>query len=273
MSDRDEFEPTTDEKRVSELIRSLPRAEADAGFRDRLRADFVAGRLEPTSGPIPPRPVSRRRWGWGLIPLAAVVLVAMVVVFNGGPALQLSDVNGDGTVTVDGRVFQAADRDGIAGALRPGASVELSEGVDIDVFYEGTAVFQLSSATATIPGAPGRWIQKSVDSFVQMGELRILTGPGFSGAKLSVRTPEGEIVITGSLVSVFRDGALTCVCVQKGSASVGIDAGDMENIPPGKRKVMYADGKPSIVTDIAPPHMDHLVEFEAKYSSRIRSAK
>jgi hypothetical protein len=273
MSDREEFEPTAEEKRVSELIRSLPRSDADTGFRDRLKADFVAGRLGESTDPAPQPTRRGRGWIRVLIPAAAAFVMAFIIVFNAGPKLELSDITGDGTVTVDGQVFQATDRDGIVGAIKPGALVTLSEGVDIDLVYAETAVFQLSSATATIPGTPGRWFGKSTEARVEMGEMRILTGPGFRGGSLSVTSPEGEIVITGTLVSVFRDGAVTCVCVHEGTASVGINADDMQDIPAGQRKVMFADGSPPKITPIAPPHMDHLVEFEAKYRSGIRSAQ
>ncbi len=273
MSDREEFEPTAEEKRVSDLVRSLPRAEADTGFRDRLKADFVAGRLGDTTEPSPQPARGRKGWIRVLIPAALAIVMAFAIVFNAGPKLELSDVTGDGTITVDGKVFQTTDREAIADAIKPGASIVLSEGVDIDLVYDQTTVFQLSSATATIPGTPGRWFVKSTEARVEMGELRILTGPGFRGGSLSIKSPEGEIVITGTLVSVFRDGAVTCVCVHEGTASVGINAGDMQDIPAGQRKVMFADGTPPKITPIAPPHMDHLVEFENKYRSGIHSVR
>jgi len=47
----------------------------------------------------------------------------------------------------------------------------------------------------------------------------------------------------------------------------------MQDIPAGQRKVMFADGTPPKITPIAPPHMDHLVEFEAKYRSGIRTVR
>jgi hypothetical protein len=47
----------------------------------------------------------------------------------------------------------------------------------------------------------------------------------------------------------------------------------MQEVPAGRRKVMFADGTPPKITDIAPPHMDHLVEFEAKYHAGIRSVR
>jgi hypothetical protein len=269
MSDREEFEPTAEEKRVRDLVRSLPRAEADTGFRDRLKADFVAGRLGESADPAPQPARRGRGWIRVLIPAVMAIVMAFAILFNAGPKLELSDISGDGTVTVDGRVFHTTDLDGIAGAIKPGASITLSEDVDVDLVYEKTSVFQLSSATATIPGTPGRWFGKSTQARVEMGELRILTGPGFRGGSLTVFTPEGEIVITGTLVSVFRDGAVTCVCVHEGTASVGTSDDDMQDIRAGQRKVMFADGTPPKITPIAPPHMDHLIEFEKKYRSGI----
>lgn len=270
MSDRDQFEPTAEEKRVSELIRSLPRAESDTGFRERLRADFAAGRLGDSVVAVPPEARRGRGWIRVLIPAAFAVILAAVVMLNAGPPLELSSVTGDGTVTIDGRTFPSSDFEGIAGAIYPGASVTMSEGVDVDLVYPETVAYQLSSATATIPEAPGRWYGRKVAAGVEMGELLMMTGPDFKGVRLDVSTPEGQIVITGTLVSVFRNGEITCVCVHEGVASVGINDADMQDIPPGKRKVMFADGSPPEVTDIAPPHMEHLVEFQARYRAGIR---
>jgi len=271
MSERDEFELTREEKRASEAIRALPRADADPDFRQRLKADFAAGRLAEGGDATAPRPARRpaARWWKVAIPVAAAVLVVAAALFNRGPALVLSDVAGEGTVTVDGRAFPTSDRDAIAGAVRPGARLELSEGVDVDLVYDNTLVLQYSSARGTIPKAPARWIGKTGACRLEWGEVAALTGPDFAGGGLVVTTPEGIIEVSGTLISVFRDSSVTCVCVHEGAARVGIDEGDMESVPAGKRKVMFADGKTPIITDIAPPHMDHLIEFDNKYRSGI----
>ena len=51
MTDGESREPTPEEDRARDAIRSLPQVEADGAFRDRLKADFVAGRLGGEAAP------------------------------------------------------------------------------------------------------------------------------------------------------------------------------------------------------------------------------
>lgn len=263
---------TPDEERARKALGSLPLVDADPAFRQRLKADFVAGRLEGGRESAPRRRPARRglfRPGL-LVPAAVAAILLLVALLNRGPALELADVTGAGTITVDGQEFAAGDRDGLERAIRPGSRIELSDSVVLDVLYEETAAFRIASATATIPHAPGRWFGKSLACALENGEYQVLTGPAFPGIDLTVETPEGLIEVTGTLVSVVRDESGTCVCVHEGEANVGVGEGDLEAIPAGKRKVMFADGRPPIVTPIAPPHRDHLIEFEARYRAGIR---
>ena len=100
---------------------------------------------------------------------------------------------------------------------------------------------------------------------VHHGELRIKTGPGFRGAELQILTTEGRIEITGTVVSVYKGEGFTCVCVLEGTAKIGMDKADLEEIPAGMRKVMFADGRPPMVTEIQPQHEAGLMEFEERY--------
>jgi ferric-dicitrate binding protein FerR (iron transport regulator) len=279
MSDRDEQDLTPEQSRARDAVRSLPRVEPDPAFRERLKADFVAGRLgeaeAPGHGDRPGAGRARRRVrAWRtLVPAAIALAVVVVAILNGGPQPELADIGGQGTVTVDGRNFATSDRSAIAQAVGPGSRVSVSNGVTLDLVYGSIMAVQLSSGTATVPAAPARWFGKTGESRVEMGELSVITGPRFRGGRLVVTTGEGIIAITGTLASVFRDSSVTCVCVHEGTASVGVDAGDMEDIPAGQRKVMFADGSPPIVTDIAPPHRDHMIEFEKKYGAKIRARR
>jgi ferric-dicitrate binding protein FerR (iron transport regulator) len=277
MSDREEHDLTPEQDRARDAVRSLPRVEPDPGFRERLKADFVAGRLVGEDEPGRPGrsgPARRRIRVWRtLVPAAIALAVVVVVILNGGPQPDVADITGEGTVTVDGRNFATSERGPIANAVRPGSRVEVSDGVKLDLVYGRTMAVQLSSATATVPAAPARWFGKTGECRVEMGELSVITGPRFRGGQLVVTTAEGTIDITGTLASVFRDSSVTCVCVHEGTASVGIDAGDMENIPAGQRKVMFADGSPPLITDIAPPHRDHMIDFEKKYGDKIRAPR
>ena len=60
-------------------------------------------------------------------------------------------------------------------------------------------------------------------------------------------TPEGRAVITGTLVSVFRNSDLTCACLLKGSARFKTPDEDLVAIPLLKRWVVYADGRPCVI--------------------------
>jgi hypothetical protein len=187
-----------------------------------------------------------------------------------GPALELADVTGSGVVTVDGQPYQTTDRQRLERALRPGARVEVPAGVELDLLHPDTVVYELAAATMTLPHSPASGSGKTAECRLESGEVRVLTGPGFGQGRLIVRTPEGMIHVTGTLVSVVSDTTGTCVCVHHGTVRVGIDTADLEAIPAGQRKVMFADERPPIITAIAPPHREHLVEFEAKYLSGIR---
>ena len=275
MSDREEQDLTPEQDRARDAVRSLPRVEADPGFRERLKADFVAGRLDGAPEQRGRQGAARRRIrAWRtLVPAAIALALVVVVILNGGPQPDVADVTGEGTVTVDGRSFPTSERSAIAKAVRPGSRVAVSDGVKIDLVYGRTMAVQLSSASATVPAAPARWYGKTGECRLEMGELSVITGPRFRGGQLLVATAEGTLDITGTLASVFRDSTVTCVCVHEGTARVGVDAGDMENIPAGKRKVMFADGSPPMITDIAPPHRDHMIEFENKYGDKIRQPR
>lgn len=265
MTEREPFEPTRDEERARKAIRSLPKVEADRAFRERLKADFVSGTPAEAT---PPEPARRVRPLWRVfVPLAAAAALIMAVFLNRGPSLVLSDIAGEGTVTVDGRAIPTERLDEIAKAVRPGARIELSEGVEMDLVFAQTLAMQFTSATATIPKAPARWVGRTGKCLLEQGELQILTGPGFEGGQLVIETPDGVIQVTGTLLSVVKGDFGTCVCIHRGTAQVGIGANDMEPIPAGKRKVMFADDRPPIITDVAPPHDEHLQEFDAKYKS------
>jgi hypothetical protein len=273
MNSREGHELTRDEERAREAIRSLPSVAADSRFRERLKVDFAAGRLAGEHHQVQkPLSIGLRLFRPSfLVPAAAAaVLLIAVVTLRQGPTLELADVTGSGVVTVDGQPYQTTDRRGLERALRPGARVEVPDGIEIDVLHPDTVVYELAAATMTLPRSPDSWSGKTAECRLESGEVRVLTGPGFGEGRLIVMTPEGMIHVTGTLVSVVSDTSGTCVCVHHGTVRVGIDAADLEPIPAGQRKVMFADERPPIITEIAPPHREHLVEFEAKYHSGIR---
>jgi hypothetical protein len=135
MSDRHKDNLTPDEERTREAVRSMSTAEADPAFKQRLKTAFVTGQIgkEADRGRQTRAPSRRRLRGRLWVPVAFAAVVVLVLVLNMGPSLEVVDVTGVGTVTVDGRVFETTDREGLARTIQPGSRIELSEGVEIDV--------------------------------------------------------------------------------------------------------------------------------------------
>jgi ferric-dicitrate binding protein FerR (iron transport regulator) len=119
-----------------------------------------------------------------------------------------------------------------------------------------------------LPGRPRRWFPRSLRADIEAGEVRFLTGPRFPGRTLVLSTPEGRAEITGTVVSVLRDVAMgaTCVCVMEGTARIGMTDADMEPVPHGMRKVMFADGRTPLVVSILPEHRDGLTAFQKAFA-------
>jgi hypothetical protein len=272
MDDRERQEMTPAQRRARDAVRRLGRPAADAAFRERLRRDFISGAIGGAADRDAQRRAARARawwrglrWSWAAPLTAAAALLIVLWSANQGPAPQLLATNGVGMVRIDGRAIPAAESDRLAAALRGGAAVALEDGARLDLLYPGSMIWELTDGTQmTLPDPPGRWFGRGTAAAVGIGEAHVLTGPAFPGSRLTIRTDEGLVELTGTLVSVFRDSLVTCVCVQEGTARIGISEQDLEAIPAGRRKVMFRDGRPPMVTAIAPPHRDHLIEFEAR---------
>jgi len=254
------------EERARRAVKGLPRPEARPDFRARLKEDFLSGAIERSAPPRPAPPRRRRSLRGWMFAAAAVVLVVLGWQLNRGPALRVLDAQGTGAIETAGRSVSATDVLALQRAIRPERRLELSGDARIDIAYGRTVVMQIAPGSIfTPPASPGRWFGRSMNADLEFGEARIMTGPDFPGADLTIHTPEGITLLTGTIVSVFRDSSVTCVCVLEGKARIGVDEADLEWIPSGKRKVMFRDGSPSTVTEIAPPHQAGLRELEEKY--------
>jgi ferric-dicitrate binding protein FerR (iron transport regulator) len=265
MSDRNFKNLDKKQRLAQEAVRSLAHPQADADFRARLKDQFLAGEIPETglsssdeSPAVSPRPWLR--WG-GLA--AAAVLAFVVFSLNRLPGPELVATNGVGTVTVDGRELAADDSASLESALRAGARLQVGEGGVVDIVYPGSFVMRLDSGTdMVLPSRPGRWFLRSARSAIEYGEISVRTGPNLAGGRLIVDTPEGRTAIHGTLVSVFRNDGLTCVCLFEGSASISTDEKNLGGIPLGMRWVLFKDGSEPQLLDIAPPHRDHMLGLD-----------
>lgn len=263
---------------VSQWLREMGDVEADGAFRDSLRAAFVSGEIAggeaaeaDAASETPARPAQPAKrgfspWQW-LIPVAVAAAAVAVFMFNGGPALEVIDVSGSGNVVVDGRTMTEAGA--LEANLGAGAVVEVPADATLDLAMSETALYELAGGTRmTLPASPGRWWNRTVSCSLYVGELRFKSGPDFPGRELRVYTPDGMVVVTGTLLSVQSDANGTCVCLLEGTAMVGVDAENLEAVPAGMRKIMMRDGTREIIP-VKPMHRDGVLDFDRRVGNRM----
>ena len=184
------------------------------------------------------------------------------------PWIHLDGVRGSGSITVAGRAIPGSDAAALTAELRPGAEIEVPAGAAMEIrFGNGVAWEVAESSRLILPGESDETGARSPAQLLR-GELRVLTGPGFEGSTLVVHTPEAQVHVRGSLLSIQCDEAGTCVCVLEGRVEVGVGDDDLVAIPPGQRRVVPREAPPQILP-VAPPHQAGAEEFERRARARL----
>lgn len=257
MSERDALTP--DEQRARDAVRSLDRPRPAPEFRARLREQFTSGTLESAA----PALIYRIPWHrhaltrWGAVAVSAAAAVLIVALLNRAPAWTLEAVRGQGIVLIDGSPVPAVHGEELARRLRSGAFVQLPAGVELEIASRGQIAVQLTAGThASVPSAPGRWFARRASGEVRSGEIRVTTGAGFRGAELAIETPEARVEVHGTTFAVICEPAGTCVCVMEGELAVGTRGGQgMTKVPAGRRRYVFADGRPEESAEMR--HTEH----------------
>jgi hypothetical protein len=208
---------------------------------------------------------------FALAPALAAAVLLIVFFVNRGPSWSIHRAYGTGTVTVDGQTIPIEETETLARRIGTGQTLRLSDTAGLELRCGDRLILEATPGTEfTVPNRLGRWKNREVRIEVRTGEILAMTGPDFTGHSLDITTAEGQTLLTGTIVSVFRDDALTCVCVLEGEARIGTDAADLEAIPAGMRKVMFRDGRPPLVSEIAPAHLEGLAEFAERNRGAFR---
>jgi len=256
---------TPDQSRAREAVRGMSRPAADPAFRARLRGQFVSGTIAPAARPVVglvpfiARPAVR----WGGAVLAAAAAFVVVSLLNQAPDWRMRTVSGDGIVVVDGVPVPIAHAADLERRLRAGARVQVPAGVRIELMSEGQLAIQFSPNTeASVPGLPGRWFGRAGTAELRSGELRVTTGRGFHGARLAIETPEARVEVTGTTFALICEPAGTCLCVMNGRVKIGARAGGaMHDVIEGRRRYVFADGRPDESADMRHTEHEPLGEF------------
>ena len=263
MRESDHEELTHEQRSAQQAVRSLRAPEPDPEFRAQLRAEFSAGRF----GERPRHPLRLRWWErestrWAAASIAAAATLVAVLVLNQGPAWRVASSHGEGIAVVDGRPVPIGHTTDFNRWLRPGATVQIPDGSDLEIHSPGLLAVELSPGTRfSIPDVPGRWFRRTVRAEVSGGEARITTAANFHGAQLEIRTPEAQIEVTGTTLAVICEPEGTCVCVLDGAVRVGGQGQPMVSVVHGRRRYVFADGHPAVSDEIRSNEKVKLTEF------------
>jgi hypothetical protein len=263
MTERENTQLTPEEESIRREIQGLSEVQADPTFRDKLLRDFITGDIDELPSP-PPRSARGRWWRGALVPACAAALF-IIVMLSQGPPWSLLNVTGDGEIVVNDTAVSAKNPSELARLIGPRAQIKVPEGVQLQLVCPGILLLQITPHTEmTVPQAPRRWFKGALQSWVEKGEILVKTGPDFPGQELLIQTREGQILLSGTTISVYKGDDFTCVCVLAGQALIGKDASHLEAIPSGRRKVMFADDRPPLVTEIAAEHEQGLLRFQSE---------
>ena len=102
MNERNDNNLEPQQRTAQDAVRSLPRVQADAGFRSRLKDEFVSGDIARQVEVVEiPRRRPAVRWLAAGVALAAVLALALIGM-NRLPGPQLLASHGQGSVVIDG---------------------------------------------------------------------------------------------------------------------------------------------------------------------------
>jgi ferric-dicitrate binding protein FerR (iron transport regulator) len=254
---------TPEAARARQALRSLAPPRAERAFRERLKRDFVTGRIgERRALEVPVtwhRPLA---WRLALAPAALALLAIAAWVGDRGPGWSVMASRGEGMAVVDGASVPLARREALGRRLRPGARLTVPAGAEVELASISGLVVQVTAGTEfTLPATPGRWLHRRVRGAVRHGEVRITTGHAFAGALLRLDTPEAAVEVTGTTLAVICEPAGTCVCVYDGVVRVGPHGTGMDRVANGRRRFVFNDGRPPESAEIRPTENVGLATF------------
>jgi ferric-dicitrate binding protein FerR (iron transport regulator) len=236
------------------LVARLPDASPAPEFLARLRQDFQRGTVQPALRAVPSwkRPVVR--WTGAALGLAAALV--LVLLANRGPGWQMVRASGAGSLFVGTTEIALSDVAEELTMLRPGTVVRMEgdETASLDLFYPGLLSLQVTPGSRlSLPAAPGRWFGRRSSFRVDEGEVRVVTGPRFSGARLEISAPGTEVHVLGTTFAVIATADSTCLCVLEGTARMMMpQESSMMPVPPMRRRTVFMDSAETMEEPIRP---------------------
>lgn len=201
-----------------------------------------------------------------LLPAATGFLVVAGLLVNRGEGWRVAEVSGAGSAQVNGRAV-ALTQAALARALAEGGTIELPAGASLVLEAPRRLAIELGSgSTAHLGPPPARWLGRIARARLSTGALRVTTGAGFRGSRLTVGTAEVAVEIGGTTLAVIRDPKGTCVCVMEGAVRMGAPrAGRLAPMAAGERRFVHRDGRPEERGAIPPDERAKLSQMRREH--------
>jgi ferric-dicitrate binding protein FerR (iron transport regulator) len=230
----EEFGP--DERAELEALRKLPRQDASAELRASARSVFMEGAASHQI--VRARAQRPRRTAIStLVALAAVVALFFFASVPRG-TWTIVDIHMADEVLVDGEAP-------VVGATVAGGPVRTTPCSEVELAFEDRLHLRfLSDASAELPEAPGRWLNRDRTLWLDQGEVYGSTGGEALDFRLRLQTDEASALLTGTTFAVIRLEDATCFCLYSGSIEfTSAGAEQSVSLPVGQRVFIYKDGR------------------------------
>jgi ferric-dicitrate binding protein FerR (iron transport regulator) len=261
MSDR--RVPDTSPEALQRELRSLPAPPVDPHFEAAMREGFVR-RAVPAPLPPAPLPMPAQVWRRHLIAACAAAAACLALVLGDGR----SGWRAPGPLTathlrIDGAAPTAAQ------VWREGALIETAPDEPVDLEIPGLARVQLAGGSAfRLPAAPSHWLAPVMVGALEYGEVRVTTGAGFHGTRLTIRAYGVDAIVTGTTLAVLASPDSTCVCVYEGAVEVRASVGRPDTVRAGTRRTEFHDGRAPVIEPIRAMETMKLQMLRAQVPSR-----
>ncbi len=262
------------EREVERLLESLPTPPARAEFRSGVRERFLAGAAaappvdvwpdEQRRAAVPHGGRNRRPW---IALAAAAAVVATLYLSKPAPRLwQVLPGSSATLVRVNGDALPDLQPERVAKALNDARSVS-AEGGSLRLCFRDQYALELPAGARVEFASFGN--TGGVDAYtlaLQGAGLRAVTGPGFHGHELHVRSADASLRVTGTAFAIDNVPGGVCVCGLEGRIALRAKGTPEWPLEAGKQCWFPQDGGAVSWGEMRDAHVAPVRELEAAAS-------
>lgn len=251
------------DRELERLLESVPPPRPNTEFRGRVRERFLAG--ASAAPPVDVWPDEQRHaagaragrnWKpWIALAAAAGVAIALYLAKPAPQPWRVLPGSSATTVRVDGEALPAADVDRIILALAAARSVG-AEGGSLRLVFRDQYAFEIPAGARVDFADP-------YTLTAQGPALRVVTGPGFPGHELRVRSADANLRVTGTAFAVDNFPEGVCVCGLEGRIALRDQDSAEWPLEAGKQCFVPTAADPPTWGEARDPHVSPVRDLEA----------